>query len=188
MIRLDSFITRLLGKKVDTDNYPAYNKYQCVDLVKQWAKENGWKITSGNALYYRGNADGINYSWCPNYIWAVPRPGDIIVFDLSRLGHIGIVVSANVFVVKVFEQNNPLGSACHLRNYNYIRPKCLGWLRPLGPGTIKIYVVKKGDSLYKIAKSQLGNGNRWREIYNLNRSIIGSNPNYIKIGQKLTLP
>ena len=34
----------------------------------------------------------------------------------------------------------------------------------------KIYTVKKGDSLWAIAASQLGNGSRWPEIQKLNGS------------------
>lgn len=50
------------------------------------------------------------------------------------------------------------------------------------------YTVKKGDSLWKIAASQLGDGSRWTEIYNANKSVIGGNPNLIYPGQKLTIP
>jgi len=52
----------------------------------------------------------------------------------------------------------------------------------------KTYVVKPGDSLSKIAKLELGNSSAWNKIYQLNKKIIGSNPNAIKPGQKLVLP
>ena len=45
------------------------------------------------------------------------------------------------------------------------------------------YTVKRGDSLSKIAK-QLG-FKSWQDLYALNKSIIGSNPNLIYAGQKL---
>ena len=50
------------------------------------------------------------------------------------------------------------------------------------------YTVKKGDSLWKIAASQLGNGSKWNSIYEANKSVIGGNPNKIYPGQKLTIP
>lgn len=50
------------------------------------------------------------------------------------------------------------------------------------------HVVQSGDTLWKIAKKYLGDGNRCKEIHKLNQSIIGSNPNIIKQGQKLTIP
>jgi nucleoid-associated protein YgaU len=51
-----------------------------------------------------------------------------------------------------------------------------------------IYKVKPGDSLWKIAKMELGNGSRWREIYEKNRGIIGPDPNQIAVGMELVLP
>lgn len=50
------------------------------------------------------------------------------------------------------------------------------------------YTVKSGDSLWAIAKKLLGSGSRYTEIYELNKSIIGSNPNLIYPGQTFTIP
>lgn len=36
----------------------------------------------------------------------------------------------------------------------------------------KTYKVKSGDCLYNIAKRELGNSSRWKEIYNLNKTVI----------------
>lgn len=55
---------------------------------------------------------------------------------------------------------------------------------PTPPST---YTVVSGDCLWKIAKKILGDGNRWREIYNLNTTQI-SNPNLIQPGWVLVLP
>lgn len=46
------------------------------------------------------------------------------------------------------------------------------------------YVVKKGDNLSKIAKKYK---TTWQKIYNVNRKVIGKNPNIIKAGQKLII-
>ncbi|MBO3283566.1 LysM peptidoglycan-binding domain-containing protein [Paenibacillus sp. FSL M8-0228] len=51
----------------------------------------------------------------------------------------------------------------------------------------KIYTVKFGDSLSKIAKLELGDSSQWSRIYQLNKKVIGQNPNAIKPGQKLVL-
>ena len=48
--------------------------------------------------------------------------------------------------------------------------------------------MKSGDSLWKIAQNTLGDGNRWREIYELNKDTVGSNPNLIYPGQVYNLP
>ncbi|MFI3261136.1 MAG: LysM peptidoglycan-binding domain-containing protein [bacterium] len=47
-----------------------------------------------------------------------------------------------------------------------------------------IYTVKSGDTLSSIAKKY---NVQWLSIYNENKSIIGSNPNLIKPGQKLII-
>lgn len=52
----------------------------------------------------------------------------------------------------------------------------------------KTYTVKAGDSLWKIAQNTLGSGARWREIYEMNKSTVGSNPNLIYPGQVYNLP
>jgi protein tyrosine/serine phosphatase len=52
---------------------------------------------------------------------------------------------------------------------------------------VKYYIVISGDCLWNIAKTHLGNGARYMEIYNLNKDVI-KNPNMIFVGQKLILP
>ena len=51
----------------------------------------------------------------------------------------------------------------------------------------RVHTVQRGDTLSKIARRELGDGNRWPEIFELNRSII-NNPNVIFPGQVLLLP
>lgn len=51
----------------------------------------------------------------------------------------------------------------------------------------KTYTVKSGDSLWKIAKLELGNGAKYKELYELNKSTIGPDPSKIFPGQKLVL-
>lgn len=60
--------------------------------------------------------------------------------------------------------------------------------RPNLKSQTKTYTVKSGDSLWNIAKKTLGNGSRWKEIYNLNSKVIGENPNLIYPGQVYVLP
>ena len=79
------------------------------------------------------------------------------------------------------------------------------YAQPLGQGRITIgenilvendasssasggrYIVSAGDSLWRIADQQLGDGSRWEEIYELNQDEI-SDPSSIYIGQELVLP
>jgi nucleoid-associated protein YgaU len=53
---------------------------------------------------------------------------------------------------------------------------------------VKTHVVEKGENLSVIAEQELGSANRWREIYELNIDVIGSNPDLIQPGQELRLP
>lgn len=48
------------------------------------------------------------------------------------------------------------------------------------------YIVKEGDNLWKIARKQLGNGARYKEILALNPDITKDKP--LAVGSKLTLP
>lgn len=50
-----------------------------------------------------------------------------------------------------------------------------------------VYLVVRGDSLWLIAKNQLGSGNRWQEIYELNKNLL-ADPELIYAGQKLAMP
>lgn len=49
----------------------------------------------------------------------------------------------------------------------------------------RIYVVKRGDNLWNIAKRVYGAGHKWRTIYRKNRDLIGNNPDLIRPGQRL---
>lgn len=53
--------------------------------------------------------------------------------------------------------------------------------------TLKTYTVKKGDTLWGIAKTYYGNGARYTQIYDANKGII-KNPNLIYVGQVFTIP
>ncbi|MEU2827315.1 LysM peptidoglycan-binding domain-containing protein [Streptomyces lavendulae] len=52
----------------------------------------------------------------------------------------------------------------------------------------RMYTVKQGDSLSAIARRELGNEARWRELYAMNRAVVGPNPDMILPGMVLTLP
>jgi len=49
------------------------------------------------------------------------------------------------------------------------------------------YVVREGDSLWKIAAEQLGNGNRYKEISKLNPDILADEDN-LTVGMRLKMP
>lgn len=49
------------------------------------------------------------------------------------------------------------------------------------------YVVKKGDSFSKIAKSMLGSERRWYELYKLNKAVV-ADPDNLVVGTRLRIP
>lgn len=51
----------------------------------------------------------------------------------------------------------------------------------------RIYVVKSGDSLSKIAKREYGDAGAWNAIFEANKDQI-KDPNLIHPGQKLKIP
>lgn len=51
----------------------------------------------------------------------------------------------------------------------------------------KYHTVKKGDTLWGIAKKYYGNGAQYKKIYNANKSKI-KNPDLIYVGQKFLIP
>ena len=47
------------------------------------------------------------------------------------------------------------------------------------------YTVKKGDTLYRIAKEHYGSGKQWQKIAAANP---GASPQTLRVGQKLVIP
>lgn len=56
------------------------------------------------------------------------------------------------------------------------------------PKQERFHIVQVNDFLRKIAQQYYGDGDKWRVIYDANKSIIGPNPNLIHPGQRLRIP
>jgi nucleoid-associated protein YgaU len=54
-------------------------------------------------------------------------------------------------------------------------------------GSGKSYTIASGDTLYRIAEKEYGNGNDWRRIYDANRDTLSS-PQALKVGTTITIP
>lgn len=50
------------------------------------------------------------------------------------------------------------------------------------------YTVQSGDSLSAIAEEKLGDANKWREIYEANKDVVGDDPDKIQPGMELEIP
>jgi nucleoid-associated protein YgaU len=57
-----------------------------------------------------------------------------------------------------------------------------------GPAEKKTYIVKAGDTLSEIAQSEMGDADRWQELYAANKDAVGDNPHMIHPGLKLEIP
>jgi len=56
------------------------------------------------------------------------------------------------------------------------------------PQDTRTYVVKKGDTLYKLARKFYGDQKKWRRIYDANKETLKDDPNKIQPGMKLVIP
>lgn len=52
----------------------------------------------------------------------------------------------------------------------------------------RVYIVREGDTLYDIARNELGKASRWGEIYDLNWDQLGNRVDGLVPGMKLLLP
>jgi nucleoid-associated protein YgaU len=52
----------------------------------------------------------------------------------------------------------------------------------------RTYTVAEGDTLFDIARAELGKASRWAEIYELNRDQLGEDFNYLAPGMQLVMP
>lgn len=52
----------------------------------------------------------------------------------------------------------------------------------------RLYTVREGDTLFDIARAQLGKAGRWNEIYQLNRAALGEHLELMQPGMQLVLP
>jgi nucleoid-associated protein YgaU len=55
-------------------------------------------------------------------------------------------------------------------------------------GNSRTYTVAEGDTLFDIARYELGKASRWAEIYDLNQEALGKDYDYLVPGTQLVLP
>lgn len=161
-----------------------------------------FKTIAKNALIFGGvgAALGFGASFLPNPLMGITLPGAPILAAIG--GGIGVLVGA----VKGFMSYKKQAAAASAQpatpapGAQTPEPSAAGSLEPVKKPTDApssapapkappaasssggTYTVKKGDTLGKIAKAH---GTTWQELYKLNRSAVGSNPNMIHPGLKL---
>lgn len=116
------------GKSLDYDG--AYGA-QCVDLIKYYYAYFGKaSYAKGNGCDYVSNALPDGWTRIKNTADFVPEPGDIAVWgtELSKYGHVAIILSANTSSFVSMDQNWPSGSPCKQVTHTY--SKFWGVIRP----------------------------------------------------------
>ena len=134
---IEQFVDTWRGKKVEM--YDPSNKYQCVDLVLAWIKEQGCGsliplgIMNAYELYTKTPKKVLEYyTKIENTLEAIPQAGDIPVWSsgYGPAGHTAVCTGwAGQTQFEAFSQNDPIGAPCIIKRYNY--DNILGWLRLL---------------------------------------------------------
>lgn len=114
---------------------------------------------------------------------------EIVQFNLtSSTYNVGVRRGANSLLRMV---NSAIRGLRASDEYRQIIRKYLGGTGPAPVAKVaagqEVYKVKSGDTLSKIAQTQLGKVSRWQEIWELNKGRI-ADPNLIEIGWELVIP
>ena len=123
-MNVDNFLTYFNGIYCDFDG--AWGD-QCFDLANGYSRWIGGQRFSGATADLIINQAGTFYTRIDNKPDNFPQKGDVIVWNWP---HVAIATGDNTDTkgFDALEQNDPTGSDCHLKHYNY--NGVLGWLRP----------------------------------------------------------
>lgn len=134
-MKYSDFIKKYNGKKVE--RFDPNAKYQCVDLFLQYIDEVlglasiiPVGIVNAYDLYNKTHKFTPHSTKIKNDPNAIPQYGDVIIWSsgYGPAGHVAIFTEGDVNKFKAFSQNDPVGSACVIKEYTY--KNVLGWLRP----------------------------------------------------------
>ncbi len=109
----------------------------------------------------------------------------------SRLPHADrLVVGTSIDVppTTTLEQNYP--TLCpKQRKSALVKPRTMpASMRGRKASGGNVYVVEEGDTLFDIARYELGKASRWAEIYDLNRETLGEDFDHLAPGTELVMP
>jgi nucleoid-associated protein YgaU len=111
-------------------------------------------------------------------------------FNRARLPRPNQLVVGSVLMVPpvtTLEQNFP-GLCPKQRKSAVVRVRTLPTSTAGRRSSDGVYVVAQGDTLFDIARYELGKASRWTEIYELNRDVLGEDFDYLRPGLELTMP
>lgn len=132
--KLNQFISNLNGQFVEVSSNSAL--YQCMDLAYNWIFALGIPkatIQHGAAYEIWSQATDLTrqyFDLIKEETSVIPQEGDLVVWSnkYGTYGHVAIVIEASQLTMKVFEQNNPIGSNAHIQDRKYTNVS--GYLRP----------------------------------------------------------
>lgn len=105
---------------------------------------------------------------------------------LPRSSQLSVGMQVAAPPVEQLEEDYP--SLCpRKRQSALVQPRPAAAVAPVGRGG-DVYVVEEGDTLFDIARYELGKASRWAEIYELNRDRLGEDFDYLRPGMELRLP
>lgn len=135
------------------------NRGQCVGLEAVWCDALGLPHIWGDACDLFVNADEKFYEKILNTPDAIPQEGDIIVWPLKfngTAGHTGIATkNCTLANLECFEQNDPLGSNCHIKIYKGTSYTIvIGWLRPIVTVTAQSQIAQLQAQLDDMRKQR----------------------------------
>jgi 5'-nucleotidase/UDP-sugar diphosphatase len=83
------------------------------------------------------------------------------------------------------QEAQPTKTAGGVRPLEALEPPGTEPAEPPEPETTRFYVVRKGDTLWRIATRLYGDGQRYRDILAANPGLV---PTRMQVGQKLLIP
>ena len=182
MLSLKKFQEKYRAQRwVDVDGVYGY---QCVDLAKAYLRD-CFGITPGSfgdAIEYWTHTASVILKKFNKVATTNVKAGDLVV---KRKNHIGVATGKQTATqVEILEQNGHDGTGLkHAGNeirYRYIDKSTIaGVLRPKTSTKVATYVVKKGDTLWKIAKILKTSVARLVKVNKI------KNPDLIYPGQKI---
>lgn len=178
----------LAGKRIAIYDDPSAERWVTQNItgarISKFSGDNGWfeavERDQADALVY-------DYPFAAEEIKAHPRT-TIVQYNLNQSKYAVGIPAGNFDLV--YEVNQVIDRFKASPQYSDLMREYLTtvsdvFTRPVAGR--KTYTVKAGDTLSKVAQAQLGDSNRWREIWDLNRERV-ANENLIYPRLVLLMP
>lgn len=181
-------VSDLAGKVIAIYDDPAAEKWVQANIpgatIRKFSGDDGWF-----EAVERGQADALIYDYPFAAVEIKKHPQTVIAkYNLNKSKY-AVGVAANNYDM-VYEVNKALDQIRESDQYatlmkTYLSSTSEAFMKPVAGK--RTHRVIAGDTLSKIARQELGNSERWEEIWNLNTERV-ANPNLIYPGLVLILP